>query len=137
MNFYWATGVKLSVPNKAIKPGIRIDQWRLKRQKIKEVRDFISYMTDKDRDIIGYLLYHNQKMFQADQAGGYAASLISKGVIKVSVRRGQVIDVSRVPFEVPDYVWSVLEENKKLFPYNPPLRGKDEKYPWVIPWQVQ
>ena len=44
----------------AIKPGMRIDQWRLKRQKVKEVREFIPYMTDKDRKIIGYLLYHRE-----------------------------------------------------------------------------
>ena len=119
---------------KAIKPGMRIDKWLLKRQKVKEVLEFIPYMTDKDREIIGYLLYHNQKMFQATQDGGYAAPLISKGVIKISLRHGQTFDASHVPFEIPNYAWSVFEENKKLFPYNPPPKGKAEKHPWALPW---
>ena len=118
--------------NNAIKP--RINQWRLERQKVKELRGFIPYMTEKDREIIGYLLYHNQKVFQANQDGGYAAPLISKGVIKICLMHGQVFDVSHVPFEIPDYAWSVLEENKELFPYNPPPKGKFEKHPWAIPW---
>ena len=128
------TFLSLATLAKAVKLGVRIEQWNLKRQKVKEVREFIPYMTDKDREIIGYLLYHNQKMFQADQDGGYAAPLISKGIIKISLRPGQMFDVSHVPFEIPDYVWSVLEENKELFPYNPPPTGKAEKHPWAIPW---
>ena len=83
---------------KAIKLGMRIDQWRLKRQKIIEVREYIPYLTDEDREIIGYLLYHNQKMFQTNQDGGYAAPLISKGIIKASRRHGQVFDPLRVPW---------------------------------------
>lgn len=74
---------------KIIKPVDRINQWYLKRREAKAVREFIPYMTDKDREIIGYLLYHNQKMFQADQDGGYAAPLISKGIIRPSGRAGQ------------------------------------------------
>ena len=122
---------------KAIKPGMRIDQWRLKRQKIIEVREYIPYMTDEDREIIGYLLYHNQKMFQTNQDGGYAAPLISKGIIKVSLRHGQVFDPLRVPFVIPDYAWSVFKKNKKLFPYSPPPEGENEKHPWAIPWNVR
>ena len=72
-------------------------------------------MTDEDREIIGYLLYHNQKMFQTNQDGGYAAPLISKGIIKVSLRHGQVFDPLRVPFVIPDYAWSVFKKNKKYF----------------------
>ncbi len=121
----------------AIKPAARIDQWRLKRQEERAVREFIPYMTDKDRAIIGYLLHHNQKMFQADQDGCYAAPLISKGIIRRSGVPGQIIDMTRAPFEVPDHIWSVLEKNREAFPYEPPPASEVEKHPWAIPWMAR
>lgn len=122
---------------KIIKPVDKINQWYLKRREVKAVREFIPYMTDKDREIIGYLLYHNQKMFQADQDGGYAAPLISKGIIRPSGRAGQVVSTSWMPFEVPDHIWSVLKKNQEVFPYKPPPANEIEKYPWAIPWMVR
>jgi len=122
---------------KTIEPGKRIKYWLYKRKKAKQVNDFISYMTDKDREILGYLLYHNQKTFQADSDGGYAAALISKGIIRVACKQGQIIDHSWVPFEIPDYAWAVLEKNKSLFPYKPPAKGETEVHPWAIPWMVR
>ncbi len=120
-----------------LEPSKRIKRWFLKRQKAKEVRDFVPYMTDKDREIIGYLLYHNQKTFQADSDGGYAAPLISRGIISVMCRPGQVFDPSWMPFEIPDYAWSVLEKNRSSFPYKPPSKGETEKHPWAIHWMVR
>jgi len=126
-----------SAAAKYIKPGDRLDQWRLKRKKIKAVAEFIPFMTDKDKEIIGYLFYHKQKMFQADNDGGYAAPLISKGIIRVACKKGQVYSSPWTPFEIPDYVWSVLEKHKEQFPYKPPPRGKGEKHPWAINWMVR
>lgn len=133
--FIAAVGDKLA---KTIKPIDRINQWYLKRREAKAAREFIPYMTDKDREIIGYLLYHNQKMFQADQDGGYAAPLISKGIIRPSGRAGQVVSTSWMPFEVPDHIWSVLKKNQEAFPYEPsPANEIDERYPWAIPWMAR
>ena len=122
---------------KTLEPSKRIKQWFWKRKKTKEVSNFIPYMTDKDREIIGYLLYHNQKTFQADSDGGYAAPLISKGIIRVACKQGQVFDPSGTPFEIPDYAWSVLERNKSSFPYKPPIKDETEKHPWAIHWMVR
>jgi hypothetical protein len=94
-------------------------------------------MTEKDKEIIGYLLYHNQRMFQTEQDGGYAAPLISKDIIIISAKRGQVMDMSRVPFEVPDYIWLVFKKNQHLFPYEPPPKGETEVHPWAISWMVR
>ncbi len=126
-----------SAAAKYIKPGVRIDQWRMRRRKIKEIIEYIPYMSDKDREIIGYLLYHKQKMFQADNDGGYAAPLISKGIIRVACKAGQTYDSRWTPFEIPDYAWSVLERNKEHFPYKPPAKGDVEKHPWAIHWMVR
>lgn len=111
--------------------------WRAKCQKIKEVRAFIPYMTEKDKEIIGYLLYHNQRMFQTDDDAGYAAPLLSKGIIQIAAKQGQSLDLKRVPFEIPDYIWSELERHRDEFPYKPPQKGKTEVYPWAIHWMVR
>ena len=126
-----------SAATKYLKPGDRLKQWRLKRRRIKEVSNYIPFMTDKDKEIIGYLLYHKQKMFQANSDGGYAAPLISKGIIRLACKKGQVYDALWTPFEIPDYVWPILEKNKEHFPYNPPPRGKGERHPWAIHWMVR
>jgi hypothetical protein len=122
---------------KVIKPAARFQWWRLKCHEERAVREFIPYMTDRDRAIIGYLLYHNQKMFQAEQDGGYAAPLISKGIIQRSGVPGQAVDLTWMPFEVPDHVWSVLEKNREAFPYEPPPTGEVKERPWAIPWMVR
>lgn len=122
---------------KVVKPAAIFDRWRLKRHRERAVREFIPYMTDTDRAIIGYLLYHNQKMFQTEQDGGYAAPLISKGIIQRSGVYGQAVDLTRMPFEVPDHVWSVLDKNREAFPYEPPPTGEVEKHPWAIPWMAR
>lgn len=120
---------------KLFRPGLRFNVFRRKRRDQKMVRDFIPYMTEKDRTIIGYLLHHNQKMFQYEDTGGYAAPLISKGIICAAGKHGQIIDSQWVPFEIPDHVWTVLEEHRDSFPYEPP--AKDEKHPWAIHWMVR
>lgn len=122
---------------KAIQPGRRIKLWRTKRHEQHTVREFIPYMTDKDKEIIGYLLHHKQKMFNAEDSGGYAAPLIAKRIIRIVGVHGQMMDTLRVPFEIPDHIWTVLEEHADQFPYRPSQDGKTEPYPWAIPWMVR
>ena len=86
----------------------------------------------KDKEIVGYLLHHNQKMFQTEHDGGYAAPLISRGIIRPSGRPGQAVDLTRMPFEVPDHIWSVLESNREKFPHDPPSGQEVETHPWAI-----
>lgn len=122
---------------KIFRPLELLNQWHFKRKKIKEIEKFIPYMADKDREIIGHLLHHKQKGFQADQDGGYAAPLISKGIIVVSARRGQILDLTRVPYEIPDYIWTVLEENSVYFQYEASPDEKNEVNSWSIPWMAK
>lgn len=126
-----------SALTRATDPLGRISRWRGLHQQRRLAREDIPYMTAKDREIIGYLLHHNQKMFQTNQDGGYAAPLISRGVIVLSVRPGQIVDGTRVPFEIPDHIWSVLQANREQFPYVPPTGPNGERHPWAIHWMAR
>ena len=107
-----------------------------RRKYRKMVEKCIPHMTEQDRAIIGYLLYHNQKTFQATSDGGYAAPLIGKRIIRVAAVHGQTLDPNWVPFEVVDDAWDVLIGFRENFPYQPP-RGETETHPWAIPWMVR
>ena len=120
-----------------IKPGEKVGRWWQLRSERRLVQDYIQYMTEKDKEIIGCLLHHNQKVFQTDQDGGYAALLISKGIVRVSARRGQILDPVQVPFEIPDHIWDVLKTNGKRFPYRPSGDREDVPYPWAIHWMAR
>ncbi len=65
-------------------------------------------------------------MFQTEQDGGYAAPLISKGIIRRSVVHGQAVDLTGMPFEVLDHIRCVLEKNREEFPYKPHLPTKSK-----------
>ena len=92
-------------------------------------------MTSEEREIISYLLAKNQKMFTYTMDGGYAITLISKGIVVCALGPGQAYSTWEVPFAVPDDVWDVLMKNKAEFPYTP---GEEDKpYPWAIPWMAR
>jgi hypothetical protein len=126
---------------KAIDQSSGVREWLLylveKRRAQKQVRDYIPCMTTKEREIIGYLLSKNQKMFTADEDGGYAATLMSRRIIVIAALRGQMIRGSRVPMAIPDHVWEVLAKHRDQFPYKPPPRGQVEPEPWRINWMVR
>jgi hypothetical protein len=107
--------------------------WRQKR----DVRDYIPHMTPDERKIISYLLAKNQKMFTAAPDGGYAATLISRGIVVRALRPGQVFGYEDMPLAIPDHIWEVLLEHKDQFPYKPSRRGETEVYPWRIPWTLR
>jgi hypothetical protein len=102
-----------------------------RRQAQKEVRDYIPQMTDKERQIIGYLLVKNQKVFHANYGGGHAATLISRGIIVRHVPPGQVVAPgAHIPMTIPDHVWRVFVNHKADFHYDPPRLGEQEIPPW-------
>lgn len=103
----------------------------------RELRNYIQYMTPIEREIIAYLLAKNQKTFSAESDGGYAATLLSRGIVTIIAKRGQHLDVSDVPMTIPDHFWDVLQKHKSNFPYTPPARGKTETHPWRVPWQLR
>ncbi len=94
----------------------------------------VHFMTEKERTIIGYLLHHKMKVFDADQDGGYAASLLGRGFITILARYGQMLDPTRVPMTVPEPVWEVWGRHRNIFPYKPVLKDGHEIHPWRIHW---
>jgi hypothetical protein len=99
------------------------------------LRSYISSMTPKEREIIGYLLAHNQKLFIAAQDGGYALPLISQRIARLALQSRQVFDSENTPFVIPDHLWSVLVTHKEQFPHKP--LSSREPDPWRIPWMAR
>ncbi len=89
----------------------------------------LSELTEREREIIAYLLHHNQRMFTADLDGGHAATLIARGVVRNAVRPGQVFDMTDVPMEIPRPIWNVIKTMKDRFPYS---GDEDDPYPWRV-----
>ncbi len=109
-------------------------RWWLRRLQRKAARDYIPFMTAKERSIVAYLLHHNQRVFQTTQDGGYAAPLIAQGVVWPAVAPGQVVSAYGVPFEIPEHIWSTLKKHRDAFPYDP---GGDGGPPWNIHWMAR
>ena len=103
------------------------------QRKKKKVEQHIPHLTPKEREIIGYLLAHNQKIFQCDSAGGYAATLIAQGIVQRALRHGDWFDLNAMTFKIPNYVWEVLERHREEFPYEPSKNEGAEPLPWYIP----
>jgi hypothetical protein len=100
------------------------------RRQTREVENYLPHLSEKDREIIAYLLAHNQKTIIADMDGGHAMTLIARAFLIVQTAPGQTDYENRVPMIIPDNVWGVLQRHKDKFPYAPPPSGEVEPYPW-------
>lgn len=110
--------------------------WREKKRDMKKVENYIPYMTNQDKAVIGYLLHHNLRMFHTLSDAAGAAPLLTKGIIRIALKNGQYYNEYRIPFEVPDHIWEVLEKHRYMFPYTPSYKGKAEVYPWATNWMA-
>jgi hypothetical protein len=124
----------LSALAKAIPAKRWFSQWSRRRKVRKSVEDYIPFMTDNDKRIIGYLLNRNQKTFTAALDGGYATTLIARGIVAASPRPGQIFPHDDLPFSIPDEVWQVLCEHRSSFPAPPP--GYNQ-HPWRVHWMAR
>lgn len=82
----------------------------------KEVEEYIPYMTETERKIIGYLLAHNQKMFTNRPDCGHANTLLAKGIVVEAARPSQMVTYFDVPFTIPDHIWTVLKRHQRQIP---------------------
>jgi hypothetical protein len=129
----WIASV-LGVLNSFFSPRDRLAHWSRVRRDKKSVERYIPFMTDHEKEIFAYLLAHNQKSFTTDEDGGYANTLISRGIVIRALRSGQAYSANDMPVIVPDHVWMVLEKHKEKFPYKP---SKDKAHPWRVHWMVR
>jgi hypothetical protein len=71
----------------------------------------------KEKEILGYLLHHNQRVFECTSDGGYASTLLSRRFVRIFAVAGQQFDYFSVPFIVDDDVWTAMRKNPGAFPY--------------------
>jgi hypothetical protein len=95
---------------------------------------YIPHMTEREREVISYLLAKNQKTFEAAADGGRVATLLSRGIVMIVARPNQHLDMDNVPMTIPDHLWDVLLKHKDQFPYTPPPDDEVEPHPWRRHW---
>lgn len=88
-------------------------------------------LTKRERDILAFLVTKGERHFTTDVDGGYAASLIGRGLIHRALRPGQAFSQLSTPFSVDDDVWEALQKRKDEFKHPAP----DGRPPYVdSPW---
>jgi len=130
-----------SIGSAAVKGSKGPRTWLVRRWTIRQIKHQVAkgipQMTDKEREIIAYLLTKNQSMFTCTPDGGHANTLISKGIVVRALLPGQAYTEIDVPFRVPDYIWDVLLKHKADFPFTPPKPGETQPYPWRVHWMLR
>lgn len=100
----------------------------------RDIEEELEELTEREREILAYLLHHNQRMFECAMDGGYARTLISRGIVRLALQPGQVFDPENVPTEVPKQIWAILKKHRSKFPYEP---ADDGGHPWRVPWMLR
>jgi len=129
----WLVNV-ISAANSVFAPREWFIHWVKTRQEKRAAEKYIPFMNEHERAIIAYLLEHNEKTFTTDADGGYATTLISRGIVLRALRSGQVFAAADMPVLVPDHVWDVMVKHKDKFPYEP---SEDGGHLWRVHWMLQ
>ena len=129
--FLWVANVVMAISN-FISPRDWLIHWITKRREKISAREYIPFMSDREKAIIGYLLAKNQKLFVAAHDGGHAKTLITVGIVKVALRGGQSFDLNNTPMMIPDHIWAVMVEHKDAFPSPTDMRV----HPWRVSWMA-
>jgi hypothetical protein len=128
----WLASVA-SALNSFFSPRTWLVHWRRVHHQKRAAEQYIPHMTDREKRIIGHLIHHNQKTFTGAADGGYAVTLISRGIVIRQMIGGQQASALDVPFGIPDHVWDVLMEHKDKFPYRPEKNQGTVISPWREP----
>jgi hypothetical protein len=111
--------------------------WVNIQRKRRAIQNYIPRMTDREKEIIGYLLARNQQMFTVESDGGHAVTLMSMGIVVRALQPGQMFRGTDMPVMIPDYIWDMLQKHKDQFPYTPRNDGRTEPHPWRINWMAR
>ena len=93
----------------------------------------LAFLTEREREILGHLLAHNQRAFEVLPDGEEAATLIAKGFVRLPARHAPAIHRD-ITVEVPPHVWEVLARHRTEFPQN---QSADRGHPWRTPWMAR
>jgi hypothetical protein len=104
------------------------------RREKQRVEKEIPSMSKKEREIIGFLLANNKKMFDYTIDGGAANTLISKRIVVCAMVPEQSALAYGFTFKIPDHVWDVLVKHKAEFP-NTWKTG--EPFPYTVSWMAR
>src|SRR5262245_37623399 len=74
---------------------------------------------DHEREITSYLLTKQQKTFEAASDGGRAATLMSRGIVRIAGQKNQHMDMNHVPMIIPDHLRSTRTNSP--IPRRPPV----------------
>jgi hypothetical protein len=106
----------------------------LSQEDERQIEEELGELTEREREILAYLLHHNQRMFECALDGGNARMLISRGIVRRALRPGQVFDSENVPMEIPKRIWTVLKKRRSMFPYSP---SNGRAHPWRVHWMLR
>ena len=129
-----ALGSMASTANDFLRPRTWVLHWWNLRRDQRGLRAYIPHMTEREREVISYLLAKNQKTIEAAADGGRAATLLSRGIVIIVARPNQHLDMDNVPMAIPDHFWDVLVQHKDQFPYTPADDDEREPHPWRRNW---
>jgi hypothetical protein len=124
-----------SAIGKWLYPIVKAEVWKFRARG--RAQKYLPRLTEKEKEIIAYLLAKNQTLFTCDSDGEEARTLIASGFIVCALRPGQVFVEGEVPYAIPEYVWAILVKNKDLFPYQPANDDDVETYPWRTSWMAK
>jgi hypothetical protein len=109
--------------------------YRSERAERKNAEKYIPFMPPtNEKEIIAYILHHNQKMFTCSIDGGYASTLISHRIVKTAFAPNQIFDQEAMPVGTPDHIWEVLVRHRASFAY---AAADNRAHAWRIPWMTQ
>lgn len=97
-----------------------------------ELADELESLSAKEREIIAYLLMHNQRMFTCALDGGHASTLISRGIVRVALIPNQAFGSDDMPVEIPSPIWRFLKVHRSNFPCDD--IPEDAPHPWRKSW---
>lgn len=64
-------------------------------------------LSDKEHEVLSYLVTRNEQYFEASLHGGGANTLIAKGIVVKAARPGDHVHILHFPFAVQDDVWTL------------------------------
>lgn len=86
----------------------------------------LNSLSDKEHEILSYLVTRNEQYFEASLHGGGANTLLAKGIVVKAARPGHHVHILRFPFAVQSDVWELLQELQDEFSHPRP----DGPPPW-------